>query len=278
MGPALAWTPLNVSASIDITYAAHTATCTFLLDSEGICRRIVLAPGNQRSPQPKTSRDATRLAARCVGAQYVASLDPSVSGMLAERPRVGASMLFARIDERGRVSLVRTGIVTQFECLRNEDPFEDSDKAPSMSVETSAPVIAPSPPTPRVPRQTALPPPDPYYADGNDRTRPIQALRPQDFRLHSDDASMAQTTEFRPEGNRRPTWPSPGRATPPPLPHLRPSPTLVASNDDGAVHPSPPRPIHPLQPRRIPRTTDPARPRAAVYPVDKVAGRGRGDH
>jgi hypothetical protein len=264
-----------VSASFDITYAAHTATCTFLLDAEGICRRIVLAPGNQRSPQQKTSRDATRLAARCVGAQYVAALDPSVAGMLAERPRVGASMLFARIDERGRVSLVRTGIVTQFECLRNEDPFEDSDKAPSMSVETSAPVIAPSPATPRVSRQTALPPPDPYDADGNELTRPIQALRPQDFRLHRDDASMARTSEYKPDGNHRPTWPSPRRATPPPLPHLRPTPTLVASNDDGVARPGP---IHPLQPRRVPRTTDPARPRAAIYPVDKVAGRGRGDH
>src|SRR4026207_828922 len=104
--------PETVSdSSFQITYAAHTATCTFLLDSEGICRRIVAAPNAKRAVSQKT-RDATRAASRCLGAQYVASLDPSVWGMLAEMPRVGSAMLFARIDERGRVSLVRTGVVT----------------------------------------------------------------------------------------------------------------------------------------------------------------------
>ena len=78
-----------------------------------------------------------RTADRCVGAQYVASLDGSAAGGLIEMPRVGAAMLFARTDDRGRISLVRTGIVTSFESMVAEDPFVDS-----VDVETSAPVLA----------------------------------------------------------------------------------------------------------------------------------------
>lgn len=126
----------NVSAPYEISYAAHTQGCTFLLDAEGICRQVVVSPNNQR-------REQARAASRCVGAQFVAALDPSAAGLLAEKPRVGGSMLFARVDERGRVSLVRTGHLTGFERYRADDPFE-SDPLPSMSVETSAPPLAKS--------------------------------------------------------------------------------------------------------------------------------------
>ena len=80
-----------MATPIDISYAAHTASCTFLLDDEGICRRIVMAPRGKR-------RESSRTASRCVGAQYVASLDGSAAGGLVEMPRVGAAMLFARVD------------------------------------------------------------------------------------------------------------------------------------------------------------------------------------
>lgn len=159
---------------MDITYAAHTSSCTFLLDSEGICRRIVLKPRGKR-------REASRTAARCVGAQYVASLDGSAAGGLVEMPRVGAAMLFARVDERGRVSLVRTGVVTAFESQAGEDPFLES-----QSVETSAPDLL----TPRVAQEIArqhepeeeLESQDPdYYDDPSERTQRIHALRPEDI-------------------------------------------------------------------------------------------------
>lgn len=173
------------SPSIDITYAAHTTSCTFLLDSEGICRRVVMKPKGKR-------REASRTAARCVGAQYVASLDGSAAGGLVEMPRVGAAMLFARVDERGRVSLVRTGVVTAFESQAAEDPFIDS-----RSVETSAPELAPPPP-PLAPARAPAPAPartaraldedleeeeldDPDYYDPCDRTQRIQALRPEEI-------------------------------------------------------------------------------------------------
>ena len=295
----------NVSDSFDITYAAHTATCTFLLDSEGICRRIVVAPNSKRE---------ARSAARCVGAQYVASLDPNVSGMLAEMPRIGAAMLFACIDERKRVTLVRTGLVTRFE-RHAEDPFVETEKAPSMSVQTSAPEIAPSAPAPRKSRPPPAPSPDVYEEEANDRTQPIQALRPAVLRslrpspnpspspavpLGDDDATLERTSEYQSRpGPRsssasgsapRATWPSPGAIpTPPPVPTLRQPPAFLpqASEDE-------PRAAHArgVLPRRsepyVVRTradrpavpVDPARtPRAAGYPpVEKVAsGRARGD-
>lgn len=176
-----------MSASLEIIYAADTSSCTFLLDAQGICRRIVIAPSNKRPNSSVKGRSSARLAARCVGAQYVASLDASVSGMLAEMPRVGSAMLFARVDERGRVSLVRTGIVTRFETHRTLDPFADTTDMPactnanagmnattSATVETSAPEIAPPVPAPRA-SYTAPSTPDPYEEEAIDRTQPIPA-------------------------------------------------------------------------------------------------------
>lgn len=301
----------NVSDSFDISYAAHTAACTFLLDSEGVCRRIVVVPGSKRLSSK--GRDA-RSAARCVGAQYVATLDPSVTGMLAEMPRVGAAMLFACVDERGRVSLVRTGLVTRFERYA-EDPFVERDKAPSTSVQTSAPEITPSAPTPRMTRSTPPPPPDVYEEDASDRTQPIQALRPAVLRslhrtsappppaqLGDDDATLDRTAEYesrpaeRPSGGvPRRTWPSPGTDFgPPPLPTTLRQPPAIApppSEDDpyattlgrGTVPPPPPpRRSEPYMVRtRSDRAVLPAQttPRAPSYPpVEKLAsGRRRGD-
>jgi len=177
---------------IDIIYAAHTASCTFLLDSEGICRRIVMAPNGKR-------RDSSRTASRCVGAQYVASLDGSAAGGLVEMPRVGAAMLFARVDERGRVSLVRTSVVTSFEAKATEDPFLDSG-----TVETSAPALT----TPRAaaterseyrrPPRTATDeqPAADFYDDPSDRTQRIQALREEDVEAALDEMGGEQNTDF----------------------------------------------------------------------------------
>ena len=299
-----------MSDSFDITYAAHTTTCTFLLDAEGICRRIVLAPGKRRT-MPSKGRDAARSAARCVGAQYVASLDPTVSGMLTDMPRVGSAMLFASVDERGRVSLVRTGLVTRFERHCTEDPFTEPDKAPSMSVQTSAPAIAPSAPTPRLPRTTPPPAPqDPYEEDATDRTQPIQALRPAALRglhrtsapatneLGDDDATLDRTAEYesRPADRSsssaaRRTWPSPGTdvGSPPPPPTLRQPPAFAPppSEDDpyaALARGAAPRRSEPYMVRT--RTDRPSAvlesahtPRSPSYPpVDRMAaGRRRAD-
>lgn len=192
-----------------IAYAAHTATCTFLLDEEGICVDIVAAPGSRKDPR-------TGSTAQCLGAQYVASLDLASSGGLVELPSTGSTMLFARVDERGRVSLVRTGAVTEFESRRDADPFDGPPTADSGAVWTSAPELppreeAPSPRVKRSPRQTHSTQParasegehahrgerrvgrrvEPTeerpdldfgldYDDDDARTRVIQALRPEE--------------------------------------------------------------------------------------------------
>lgn len=193
MGLALAYLFCDVptpssSPAIDIIYAAHTASCTFLLDSEGICRRIVVAPKGKRS--------ASRTAARCVGAQYVASLDGSAAGGLVEMPRVGASMLFARVDDNGRISLVRTAVVTSFESKAAEDPFAETG---SGAVETSAPELG----APRVSHYEE--PVDDYY-DASERTQRIQALRPDQIAAalagdsapeDADDINELATAEYR---------------------------------------------------------------------------------
>lgn len=156
--------------AFEIAYAAHTASCTFLLDADGICRRVV--PAGRGSSR----REPGRSAARCVSAQYVASLDPSASGMLAEMPRIGSAMLFARVDERGRVSLVRTGPVTHFERHHEEDPFVETEKVTSRSVETSAPVLYESRRSSQFDEATEDE--ADLYANEGERTRPIETLDP----------------------------------------------------------------------------------------------------
>ena len=303
----------NVSDSFDISYAAHTSACTFLLDAEGVCRRIVVVPGSKRTLSSK-GRDAAKSAARCVGAQYVATLDPNVTGMLAEMPRVGAAMLFACVDARGRVSLVRTGLVTRFERYA-EDPFVETEKAPSTSVQTSAPMITPSAPTPRMSRSTPPPAPDVYEEEASDRTQPIQALRPAALRslhrsspspissspdaLGDEDATLDRTAEYesRPAERsangfpRRTTWPSPGTDLGGPgLPVTLRQPPAVApppAEDDpyatlarGTLPPPPPRRSEPYMVRtRSDRSVLPAAhtPRSPSYPPAEklVSGRRR---
>lgn len=298
-------------SDFQITYAAHTAICTFLLDGEGICRRIVVLEESQRSSK---SRDA-KLAARCVGAQYVASLDASISGMLAEMPRVGAPMLFARVDDRGRVSLLRTGTVTRFESHKaDEDPFASTTSpqiSMSASVETSAPELPP--PAPRV------------VPEGE---RPIKAIRPGEFlRMHAmsyhtdsveipavadveipvdveEDDELARTREYRAGASRPSTIPPPPASTvtcsdrrgwgvetgPTPKTLRQPNPILIdQERDDVYAQAHPITPIHlspPAPPVRTPRaSTVNVNPRAMrptgteSYPSssDKIAHRSRPD-
>lgn len=261
----------TVSDAFEITYAAHTANCTFLLDAEGICRRVIVAPNDNRNAHGK-AREQTRAAARCVGAQYVASLDTTVSGMLTEMPRVGGSMLFARVDGNGRVSLVRTSTVTRFERHRSEDPFLETEKAPSLSVLTSAPVLTPSVRPSVRPRESRNPSRDLYVESDNERTQPIHALRTQHLQeISEDDETLARTSEY-PSTTRgaRDAHPAPS-----PAPMLRQRP---------AAPPPPPRSeLQGTRTRRehLVRGAEAVRtPRASSFPdlrsAEKV-GRGGGE-
>ena len=88
-------------------YAAHTRNAVFYLDDEGVCQDVA---GTDGAPAP------TELL-RCIGAQYVASLDLRQESGLAPLPREGASMLFVVADAHMRFSLVRTATLERFETL-----------------------------------------------------------------------------------------------------------------------------------------------------------------
>jgi hypothetical protein len=99
-----------------IAYVAYTEGNVLMLDSEGVCLRVEPL----RSRMPHGPRPATESALRCIGAQFVASIDPTEPGGLAHLPRVGTSMLFAAVDQDGRIYCVRAGPLTHFEATAEE--------------------------------------------------------------------------------------------------------------------------------------------------------------
>lgn len=92
----------------ELAYAAHTRTAIFFLDAEGVCQDVA-AVSDEAAPGPELLR--------CVGAQYVATLDMTSPGGLVALPKVGAAMLFVVADAHMRFSLVRTAAVDRFETL-----------------------------------------------------------------------------------------------------------------------------------------------------------------
>lgn len=87
-----------------LTYAVHTEACTYLLDDGGVCRWIV----SPRGLMPDGSSAA-------VGAQFVACLDLQEPGGLVAELRVGASALFVRTGDDGRLVLLRTTRISHVE-------------------------------------------------------------------------------------------------------------------------------------------------------------------
>lgn len=106
---------------MSFAYAATTEGCTFLLDEDGVCLRVLLK-GERRGTADTTLGGRTRgqAARRCIGAQYVASIDVRVEGGLVPMPRVGMPMLFAYTGDDGRIAVVRTGRLVRFETVAQE--------------------------------------------------------------------------------------------------------------------------------------------------------------
>jgi hypothetical protein len=170
-----------VARPTDFAYAAHAGSNTFLLDDDGICRRI-LSRGKNRSSTNKSTQ-------RCLGAQYVASLDFASESGLVERPKEGCPLLFARVDEAGRVSLVRTAPLDRFEEIhpRDVDPVTEEHPAfdhveslddefdPPPRTIRQAPLSAPSP---QPSRPVPAPPSRPAPAPPSRSRRDLEALPP----------------------------------------------------------------------------------------------------
>jgi len=101
---------------MSIAYSATTMACTFLLDADGVCRRVLMKR-ERRADATLGGRTRTQAARRCIGAQYVATIDVQVEGGLVPMPRVGSPMLFAYAGEDGRLAVVRTGPLVKFETV-----------------------------------------------------------------------------------------------------------------------------------------------------------------
>ena len=79
-----------------------------MLDDEGVCLHV-----HRRTKE--RGDEAADGAIACIGAQYVAALDPKEPGYLAHSPTVGVPMLFAKVGPTGKISIVRTGPLERFE-------------------------------------------------------------------------------------------------------------------------------------------------------------------
>jgi hypothetical protein len=78
----------------------HTARCSYGLDEDGFCRELIIHGDESASVD------------RCLGAQYVASLDRRADEGLVADPRVGAHALFVARGGSERVALIKAGLIT----------------------------------------------------------------------------------------------------------------------------------------------------------------------
>lgn len=104
-----------------IAYVAQTRDHMLMLDEEGVCLHV----HRRRSDTSANGVDASAQGAiRCVGAQYVAALDPSEPGFLVQKPKLGVPMIFAKADPTGKIALVRTGALERFDTRAVSGVYE----------------------------------------------------------------------------------------------------------------------------------------------------------
>ena len=97
-----------------IAYVAQTRDHLLMLDEEGVCLHV-----HRRSADIGTATSEGAL--RCLGAQYVATLDVNEPGLLGHAPTLGAPMLFAKVSPTGKISIVRTGPLERFDPRTCDD-------------------------------------------------------------------------------------------------------------------------------------------------------------
>ncbi len=111
---------------MDLAYVAHTESCALLLDEDGVCRWIV--------PRANATEQLIATSKRCIGARFVASLDPEVEGWLVHEPRVGSQLLFGLMIE-DRFALVRVGPLLRFDTMDSKTRVEVIDEQPAALTE-----------------------------------------------------------------------------------------------------------------------------------------------
>lgn len=194
----------------EMAYAVHTGTCTYLLDEDGICR-WTLSPTGAAAPGTD----------RCVGAQFVASLDLNEAGGLVGELRIGAAALFARV-EGGRYVLLRTAAIEHVEFRGGE--------------EEGAGEVAAAAPQPVAPRKVAAP----LQQTGLMEPRLPQPSFPQLDHPAPRPAPAFVAPPLAPPPPPAPAAPPPRPSTPPPLSARAPSQAPPPPS-----HPPPPRPVPP---------------------------------
>jgi hypothetical protein len=103
-----------------IAYVAQTRDHLLMLDADGVCIHV-----HRRNRDGGSGTATSEGATHCLGAQYVAALDPSEPGLLAHSPTLGVPMLFAKVGPSGKISIVRTGALERFDT----DTGDDSERA-----------------------------------------------------------------------------------------------------------------------------------------------------
>jgi hypothetical protein len=105
-----------------IAYVAYTRHNVLKLDGEGVCVGVEPLAGRvDLGPRHGHGSRSSDRAEACVGAQYVAAIDPSAPGGLVRLPGVGTWMLFAAVDPSGRIYCVRVGPLAHFDSCAAED-------------------------------------------------------------------------------------------------------------------------------------------------------------
>lgn len=176
----------------DVVYAVHTSACTYLLDDSGVCQWVL-------------SRHGTPADDRCVGAQFVACLDPAQPGALVGELQAGGAALFVRAEE-GRFVLLRTKPIELVEMKGESghpppdvdgeipvdvDPYQDvpaeeTASLPPIAEEVHARIVEaaraawsePSSPAPPPPPRALPAPPDIPSRWTRDAVEPPRAVLP----------------------------------------------------------------------------------------------------
>jgi hypothetical protein len=156
---------------MEVAYVAQTESCVFLLDGDGFCRAAI--------PAAEADDAARKAAVRCMDAQYVASIDIDVDGVLVSDPKPGRQMLFAKVSPKGKVALIRTAILLEMRSL--DGPM---------------PIIAPSPVLDAIDLAE-----DPDDADDEKKTSENPAAtdstkKPEDEEKKEDDDCLELTAPF----------------------------------------------------------------------------------
>ncbi len=117
---------------MELPFIAFTDAATFFLDEAGVCRRVEPADGKKF-----VSEKAASNARRCVGAQYVASLEGEG---LVSLPAPGAPLLFTAHDAiADKFYLVRTDALVRFHARKGAPALRGAASPPPLPRVDEAP-------------------------------------------------------------------------------------------------------------------------------------------